>query len=491
MEAVETCAQLSMAIRKLDAVLNWEPVAKPKGLSSDAPYANATVQGKRAAADGTGYEYFIETKVSQAVEAAAAAQQQLQAALQQRFAMGHAMLLQAQAQQAHQAQQANGASGSMPTNGPTPGRLGTLGQWPTPNLAVGSGIVGMGAPVLQPQQPQKLELAPGSGAGPPPLPAGPVAASEPFTVKPEGNGVQQPVVSPVEGLLGSQQAALAAPSAVESISAVAAAPPVPAAAPSIVTTQQASVPTYAPALPPGFPQNAIPPQMFHPFGFMPSHAVPAMPSPDGVAPTANAPAASQPAEQKPALKPTERLSDEEKLVRELVEIAIKRAIEREEEERMLNMPAAMAAKMRSRQLAGGNSTEDLKKSGSTAKEASQDAAPASAAGPSSAPAAAVAAASGHPPLHPGLAGMQGVPPGLMPFMGLMQARQHILTPPPPSWVHERDIPLWFIRSYEELVCKLILFIYWLYILLLLRHCIFLIIFLVLNLPVSIVPLILY
>ena len=470
MEAVETCAELAMAVRKLDAVLNWESVVKPRGLASDAPFANATVQGKRPAADGSGYEYLIEIKPSPAMEAAAAQQQQLQAAFQQRIAMSHAMYLQAQQAQMQANLGQQGSSGVPPGSGMLPGqsaqalpnrpqqqhpgRLGTLGQWPTPNLGMGGpGIVGMGAPVLQAiQQPQ-------AAGAPPAVPlASELTAVQPGLVqpgavtittgseevplvKPEENGLQGVSMMPFEGLLAGQAAAEIPPATAPS----AAAAPAPLPPPSSAF------------------QNAVP-SMLPPFGFL-QGGLPGMVPPAVVLPPMSAPAAALPAA---AVSPTEQQKknsveapkkgsspkeekaeeEEENIGREIVQTAIKKALEKEEEERLLNMPAAMAAKMRSRQLAGaGNtSTGDLKKAGgSNANEAVAGKEISPGAGASQPTAA-------QPPQHPGLpAALQGVPPALMPFMGYMQARPQLQGPPPPSWVHEKDIPLWFIRSYEELV----------------------------------------
>ena len=412
MEAVQTCAQLALAIRKLDTVLNWEGISKPKGLPSDAPFANASAQARRCitTADGISstsssstfeYEYLIDMRYSSAM---LHQQRQLNELFQQRLAMGQAqVLMQAQAQGQQPQQQQNelqqrpgglsigplaglsaaylgGDTGPGGVNaGAAPGRLGSLNT-------------GVGAPVLQQQV----------TGGIPPLPPRP-----PLPI---------PSKQDDQGIAGSGAGAEASvPMDLEVAGTMMVAP-----------QQQLVAGMPGQFLPLGFPAFGV-----APIGMVP--AVPAMQLSMAPAPVVPVP---------PPAREKQELSEDEKLVREIVETAIKKAIEAD----LLQMPAAMAAKLRRKQSlgGGGDSTAGLNKTESDGAGAgfTEGERPSLLAVPTTAPTSAPVAAAA--PV---------VPLGLQSFLGAgMFARPPILAPPPPIWIHEREIPLWFIRSYEE-ICR--------------------------------------
>lgn len=427
-EAVQTCAQLALAIRKLDSVLNWEGIIKPKGLPSDAPFANASVHGKRPiiATDGTGsgssaseYEYLIDMRYMSPADAAVLdkRQQHLNGLFKQQFAMSQAQVLM-QAQQAYVPQEQQqqqqiafqqrpvgppvgplaglsaaflgGASAGVVNAAAAPGRLGSLNT-------------GFGAPVLQHQVPGGIPPLPPR----PPLPTPSIDQDD-------------------QGIAGTRaeaeaEAEAAVPMDLDGVAAMMAAP----------QQQQQQLLAGMPGqfLPPGFPAFGV-----APMGMVP--AAPAMQISIAPAPVALAPApvpAPEPAVEK------QKLSEDEKLVHEIVETAIKKAVEAE----LLQMPAAMAAKLRRKQSlgggGGGDSTADPNRTESDAAAAgaatTEERKPA-------VPTAALRATTSAPAM--------GVPPGVMPFFSAgVFARPPMLGPPPPAWTHERNIPLWFIRSYEE------------------------------------------
>jgi hypothetical protein len=241
--------------------------------------------------------------------------------------------------------------------------------------------------------------------------------------------VAPPIVPPFAGAVLPPRPPLSALPKQEEQAAPAAgnALPVPmvatAAAATAAAQQQqlfaSGLPLPGPFLPAGFPAFAVPP-MVPMAPAMPMAITMAQPPLPGLvtAPAVPAPvAAVAPFVVK---KPAE-LTEEQKISRQIVETAIKKAIEAD----LLHMPAAMAAKFRRKQSVGGDSTTEF-----GAPAAAEDTKPTR----TTAPAAGV------------------FPPGMMPFFGApgLFARPPMFGPPPPTWIHEREIPLWYIRSYEEL-----------------------------------------
>ena len=483
MEAVQTCSHLGLAIRKLDAALNWETVVKPKHMSSsDVKFSNASILEKRAAADSSGYEYLVEMKLSPAEEAALQQQQLAAAMMQQRMAMSHVRALAAQAQM------------NAPTLAPlAPGRLGSLNQWPAVVPGGGGGLSasyaggGGGAPMLQhhhqqqqlqhqqlqlmlqqqQQQPFMMQQQPGFGLPPrpPPFKLPPTAATVPFTTTSPADGVGQQfgigAIGP-QGVPQQQQqqqqtttVPLTTTEVIDNGSITAVAPVVqPPIAQTTMMMVPASFPSPAPTMPAAAAaapsmfgannnsQSMLPmvyggpvPMQFDHMSFSPPPPVPVAPAPIPIAQTTTIAAMPMKKES------TQEESEEENIGRQIVKAAIQKVLDKEEEERLLHMPAAMAAKMRRRQTDGGSSsTGDLKTMEKDAKDAVAPAA-------TSVPAQYLPQMMQHAQF--------GMSPTMMPFFGSMGflpgGAQFPVAPPPPTWTHERDIPLWFIRAYEELV----------------------------------------
>jgi len=129
----------------------------------------------------------------------------------------------------------------------------------------------------------------------------------------------------------------------------------------------------------------------------------------------------------------------EYVVQRIVENAIEKAVKAEAEDilRSPDAPAAMAAKLRNRPSGAGGSTDDLGSAGSQKQAA--------------APLAHHSAPLPPPP------GQQRLPQ-MMSFASLQHRQPFVMTPQQhgaiPVWMHERDIPLWFIRQYEEIVSSI-------------------------------------
>lgn len=428
-EAVQTCAQLAIAVRKLDAVLQWDAVSKPRG-GDNVPFSNAVIHAKRPAADGTGSEYLVENKITSFAEHAAAfaamqqaPQQQLAALLlQQRIAMGHAFAIaQAQAQQAQQAQQAG-------ISAPIPGRLGSLNQW-GPQQAGGSASFAAaqwgaprpftlpGAPTYSFQQPGMLmpgsstpQAAPAAANAAAAHPSAVAPAEEPGTKQEDTVMAEAPPVAPasVSGAPAMASVADAAPAVVGPSQ------PAPSPVGGVGVLMQVEPNAATAVAPPaafmGMPGAAPMPAFgaISPEGFMvPFHMLPAQFA-------ASMAAAPQQPAPSPAQEPQEE--DTAALARKIVAQAIEKAVKEEE---MAEAPAAMAAKMRNRQSSGA-----MGASGNLG-DVAQGAVKTEGQGAASVP-------TGLPPKPP-------TPAPAVPLPGA------------PTWTHERDLPLWFIRTYEEKV----------------------------------------
>lgn len=325
-EASQTCAQLAIVLRKLDDVLNWETVARPKTLPPE--YSNSSIRNKRLADNGKSWEYLVEYRpLGWDANPSLNQQQQMMAALiQQRIALAQAQSLAAQQQL------------QPPGLAPLSDSLPIL-----PNVQAlpwAGNAVGMGSHLGLP----------------------------PFVSLPHHHGIPRPDQSP--------------------------AGPIPS------------------GIPPSLPALAA--------GFMPPTIVRAGPA--QVVHTSQ----PHPAIKTDAAQLLPRSSDDDEdhaIVKSIIEGAIKKALEAEKAEEMLQMPAAMAAKLRKRQMAGSNG--DLKQLKDEVAEKKEK--------PSDKKAAALNA--------------QIAPPQWGPFF--QQAHRTPL-PRAPSWVSEWDLPLWLIRGYEEL-----------------------------------------
>jgi hypothetical protein len=154
----------------------------------------------------------------------------------------------------------------------------------------------------------------------------------------------------------------------------------------------------------------------------------------------------------------------------VVQVAVKKALAAAEEEDFLkgNAPAALAAKMRHRQAAGFGATpggaDDLKARDGAGPSHPPPPPPAFGFGAGIPGGAPFPMPGGFPPagaafpggVFPGMMGMPGMPP-LPPGAALMGPGRMLpgfMAPPPPAWIHERSMPLWLIRQYEEAVSML-------------------------------------